>query len=212
MAASDTAYPGPDGKAPDGKPSLDGPQKADSKVPVDSTAKPDQPGKCTGAKECSDGLACTDDQCNGGKCANPIKGGHCLIGKKCYSTGQTHATCRICEPSKSKTSWTNRPSTVKCDDKVICSHNDRCQAGVCKGDAYTCGSLPCNTAKCNGKAPPPARCGLKPDTCMIGNKCQIADQVHPTDPCQACRPAVSTSAWSAANLATNTAASSTDAA
>jgi hypothetical protein len=82
-----------------------------------------------------------------------------------------------------------------CDDGIYCNGPDHCLGGVCMPlgtDACTADSLICTTTcveasqSCNV---------LQPGFCLIGGVCFVAGTLNPTNPCQECTPAASTSGW-----------------
>lgn len=85
---------------------------------------------------CSDELACTNDVCKGTLgCESTLKSGMCLIGGKCYSSGERHPTeqCKTCQPTVNPRDW-SIASGKFCDDGSACTTNDKCNSsGICIG-------------------------------------------------------------------------------
>ncbi|MBM4346088.1 MAG: hypothetical protein FJ100_22170, partial [Deltaproteobacteria bacterium] len=131
---------------------------------------------CTG-----DTLECTDETCDGaGKCGGAkVKGNACLIdvgGKPtCFGANlpiDPAAPCVICDPGNTKTA----PTTL--------SDNTACEAGA------PCLLGKCSKGVCQSKGPKPNTCYVEADS-----KCAQADEVDPKNPCQACAPQTSQTAW-----------------
>ena len=76
--------------------------------------------------------------------------------------------------SKNKLHWSNN-NALKCTDGNLCSRNDKCVNGVCRGTSFTCRS--CET--CDGSG-----CKIKPGFCVIEGTCYSNNQLRPGKPCQ----------------------------
>jgi len=86
---------------------------------------------------CSDGNACTrDDACQGGVCtgSNPVV---CTASDRCHVAG-------TCNPSTGACSNPPAQDGAACDDADVCTTNDTCQAGTCKGGAHNDADPACN--------------------------------------------------------------------
>ncbi len=110
---------------------------------------------CTGdAYSCDDNLACTADSCNGdGTCTFAQDANTCVIGGVCYDAGDTDATntCRVCDPTQSRFTWSSAQANSACDDGDDCTHSDTCTGGACFGTLYDCDDgIECTTDVCNG--------------------------------------------------------------
>ena len=76
-----------------------------------------QPWPCTQDSECKDPHDCTEDRCDGGKCTHTLSPDRCLIGLKCYKSGQFPPgpnNCQVCDADKSTNTWTVRPDGATC--------------------------------------------------------------------------------------------------
>ncbi len=145
-------------------------------------------GACLGQQTCDDGLTCTDDSCNEGAdtCANVIQPTSCLVAGVCYAEGALNPSnpCQRCIPSVSKTAFSNVPDgeAKSCDDNKVCTTNDRCQAGSCRGDAVVCD--PSLTTQCTtGRCVEPGGCFADPApknnlTCNDGLFCNTGERCN----------------------------------
>lgn len=133
-------------------------------------------GKCacgTASAPCAAGLDCVSGACKcvkGGQCT-----GCCASSATCLAPGSSQSTtqcgvggaaCKSCsQPSKGCTKGAcsasgkcqQVPATngTKCDDKLSCTHNDKCLMGTCKGSSYSCDDkLSCTKDTCTGSGPP----------------------------------------------------------
>jgi len=98
-------------------------------------------GECVAGDpvSCDDGLSCTDDGCvstgpTSFRCEQTPSAGRCVTDGVCRSEGDVdpERSCRICDPSQSRTGWT--PLEGACDDGDACTTGDTCRAGVCMGE------------------------------------------------------------------------------
>jgi len=136
-------------------------------------------GTCTGtAYACDDGKACTDDACDGvGGCVWTLQAGQCLVDGVCAADGTAPAgeTCIVCDVDGATDGWTEVSGA--CDDGDDCSENDRCQGGVCQGDALTCDDEePCTTDTCAREG----GCQFTPNAlpCEDDDACTVGDVCH----------------------------------
>lgn len=143
----------------------------------------DGAGLCFGATACpSDDNPCTADVCIGAECQAVAlaDGTACIAGRccngSCASTNTDEANCGSCGNS--------------------CGSGQSCVSGFCS----TCGSdeacddgLACTIDRCVGTCAN----SLMPDHCLIGGLCFMAGADNPSNVCQQCRPALSSTAWSA---------------
>ncbi len=122
-----------------------------------------------------DGLSCTSDVCSAGACKHTLSAGFCKISGKCYAQNSGHPTsdCLQCLPGKTNSAWS------KSKDGTTCS-----------ADTLSCTSDVCKAGKCSHL--------LKTKFCKISGSCYAAGAAHPSIQCNACNPALSTSAWTAA--------------
>jgi len=124
-------------------------------------------GKCTGvAVACDDGNVCTDDDCDvavscthlpgaavacddGDACtiAETCKGGACVPGKARSCDDSNACTADICDPVSACLHIVL--SGDACDDADVCSIDDICVQGACKGTPKDCADNdPCTSDPC----------------------------------------------------------------
>ena len=171
-------------------------------VSIDSSA-PDLGGTfdtgCKSSVECDDGHACTTDTCVMGSCKNTLDAKSCLIAGQCYSSGdlQPSNVCMKCNPTANNTSWTNNDGKA-CDDKIACTHTDKCFGGKCSGTSYTCSfGLSCATGICTGTGPAPGGCSftIQAGKCLIPRLCYSDGDKAPTTNCHKCDSTKNKMAW-----------------
>ncbi len=155
-------------------------------------------GSCVGLSyTCYDGKSCTTDTCKGdGTCSFPVNAGWCLIDSYCRPEFQQNPSnvCEICDPATNQSAWSGN-SGAPCNDFRLDTKNDACVDNVCVGTPYDCSDgLECTEDVCDGNGG--ASHSLLSGYCLIDNACYANNQVNPTDPCQRCSVAGSTSAWS----------------
>jgi Beta-propeller repeat len=157
-----------------------------------------KPDKYTGPCNCDDGLTCTDDICKaGGLCEFKAKAGFCAVGGKCYKDTDPHPSipCLLCDSNNSGNQWTSGDGTP-CDDQNLCTKDDTCVTGICKGSFYTCSdAVECTQDLCDGKGG--CTNPLKTDSCQIAGACYNSGDKDPSDKCNECDPTKSQSAWTA---------------
>lgn len=172
-----------------------------------------QAGVCTAGAPapCDDGVICTLDTCTatgstGYACAHTVAAGTCLISGTCYAGQATNPLdpCEQCKPGLTKTAWSNAPDGSSCDsDGNGCTENDACQAGVCApGPAVLCSDgKGCTNDLCTSTGAFAYTCThtLSSGKCLIFGGCYKAGDENPDNPCQACRPTLSTSSYSPKN-------------
>lgn len=142
--------------------------------------------------------------------------GQCLIGGTAYASGAPNplSSCSSCQPAVSTTTWT--PLT----DGTGCAAGKVCVTGACTaacsigGVVYASGApdpgnacrscqpassttawstLPNGAACGSGGACNGGTCG---PACLIGGTLYVAGASNPSEPCQSCQPALSTTSWS----------------
>ncbi len=153
-------------------------------------------GMCRGeARRCDDGRRCTDDFCDrsSGRCRAGLRIDNCFIDGRCWSDGDANPSngCEVCNPTSAGTTWSGRAT---CDDRNPCTLDDKCVAGVCTGNAYSCPTPGlCRAARCDGKG----GCIEEPmpDRCTIDGTCFAIGAPHPDDPCLQCDPDRSGESW-----------------
>lgn len=101
----------------------------------------------------------------------------CKIGGVCYGYGRINPgnPCQDCQKTR-ETVWTNN-NALSCSDGNLCTRNDKCVNGVCRGTPFTCRS--CET--CDG-----SNCQIKPGFCVIDGTCYTNGNLRPGKPCQQC--------------------------
>ncbi len=162
-------------------------------------------------QNCDDGLDCTEDICKSlGQCENLPKAGTCALRVisavgteiRCFKKDDLKPDdpCQICDPENNALKWSDK-NGGSCDDGDLCTKDDYCQAGVCKGTDYRqdcTDAISCTEDVCDGKG----GCGtpkLKADWCLIGGEC-FKDQVKDSTGCNICDAKTSQSAWTAVSL------------
>lgn len=172
---------------------------------------------CKPAEPCSpddspctdDGNLCTTDICKGGLCQHTLlaEGVGCGNGKVCSATGKCSDACGIggqlyaagatnptnacekCDPTNSPSAWTAAADGAPCADDGNSCTKDECAAGVCThpdlavGDSCGGGKVCDTSLTCN-------------PGCVIGGQFYKDAEVDPSNSCQSCDAAKSTSAWS----------------
>ncbi|GMV43126.1 MAG: hypothetical protein AMXMBFR64_48420 [Myxococcales bacterium] len=161
---------------------------------------------CVGTPySCNDNLTCTSDACNGsGGCTNTLIGGNCLIAGVCYANGAVNPSnsCQACITGTSTTAWSPRTG-VACTDGNACTYSDLCNSsGVCAGTGYSCNDgKACTTDSCNGAGG--CNYALQAGYCDIGNVCYTNGTSNPSNNCQQCATATSTTTWTAKSNGTS---------
>lgn len=163
----------------------------------DSKALTDSKGNACG---CDDRLDCTEDSCGtDGGCTHKPKPGFCVINSVCYADQQAHpaSPCVMCDWRRSTTGWTFA-SAGPCDDGNLCTKDDECVMGICRGKYYgsDCSDgVVCTEDVCDGKG----GCNHLPksDWCVIGGKCVYKETKDLTGACQECAPALNPTQWTA---------------
>ncbi|MBT9554954.1 MAG: hypothetical protein IV100_02945 [Myxococcales bacterium] len=151
-------------------------------------------------KACDDGLACTTDLCSAttGQCTATLQANACLIGGSCITAGALSpgSECQSCQPAVSTSVWSPRPNGTACTADAVACTAELCEGGACASkpndvacvDDDLCTADRCTASGCENT--------LASETCLIDGVCVAAGASHPTDPCRACLPATSTTAWS----------------
>ncbi|MFT5432184.1 MAG: hypothetical protein ACI9OJ_002882 [Myxococcota bacterium] len=156
-------------------------------------------GTCSGQPfSCNDGLTCTDNLCDGeGGCTEVLAASFCLIDGTCYADDapKPGQPCMTCKANNSPKAW-SAGSGNACNDGNVCTSNDICSAGSCGGTSYSCeDNNDCTIDVCSGDG----TCAYTQvaDSCLIAGQCIADGSAKPGEPCQACRPDVTKTAWSA---------------
>lgn len=104
----------------------------------------------------------------------------CYIDYKCYAHKSLSTNgCKKCNREVSRYSW-QLLSTTDCNDGSLCTKNDQCINGECKGTAYTCKSC----QYCDGSG-----CPTRIGQCYIQSKCYKLNDPNPASKqCQVCDP------------------------
>lgn len=165
-----------------------------------STSACNGAGVCVGDTSCNDGIACTQDTCTQAGCDNTqVAAGYCRISNVCWNNQAQHPSnvCQWCDPTSSKTAWSNRASNVSCSDGFFCTSGDHCNglgscvgggSGPC-GDAYACTNDVCNEASDSCTYP------LQTSKCLISGTCYTDGDAQSGFVCNECEPTASTSGW-----------------
>ena len=121
---------------------------------------------------CLNGLNCKQGSCQCVTGATSLCNGCCqnticyLLGasgqqtdKRCGAKGTTCQSCSDsnactydgCNKTTGACYHATQPPTISCDDKDMCTTNDKCVSGTCKGTAMDCSSVdgPCHDGVCN---------------------------------------------------------------
>jgi len=169
--------------------------------------------KC--AQFCNDGNPCTKDTCTNEVCSypaaasgtscsdgNPCNGAETCDGKgackagtpvTCSALDQCHAA-GVCDPGTGVCSNPTKADGTSCNDGNACTVGDVCKAGTCGGTTYSCDDgLACTTDACKGDGT--CTHTLAANNCLIGGACYASGGANPTNSCQQCTPATSTSNW-----------------
>lgn len=110
-------------------------------------------GQCLSARNpCDDGIACTADSCDEdlGGCVNDGIACPCGPGVPCGDGNPCNGeeTCDLA--TYTCVSGTPLAENVPCDDKLVCTVDDRCRNQECKGVARDCSDdLPCSVDSCS---------------------------------------------------------------
>ncbi|MFT7580266.1 MAG: hypothetical protein ACI9MR_001935 [Myxococcota bacterium] len=152
-------------------------------------------GVCQGSTvDCSDGNACTTDTCDGALgCANTPNtltcddGDGCTGGDRCGSGACNGVTivcddgnpCSVdsCDPNTGACTVVNAQNALACDDGSACTVLDRCQMGVCTGDAAQCDDAnPCTNDNCDPLQGCRNAAVANNTPCSDNNACTAGDQ------------------------------------
>jgi len=160
-----------------------------------------QDGVCGGgiSRDCTDDLPCTEDYCLGGTCRHGVAQGWCAIQGTCFLQGALDPgnPCNLCAPDQDALRWTYQDQ-APCDDGFACTLGDRCTAGSCQGEPYSCDdALTCTADTCDGQG----GClhEVQPGFCRIGNRCLVDQEASPDTPCLVCDSGVHREAWTPRN-------------
>ena len=101
----------------------------------------------------------------------------CKIGGGCFRYGAVNPNnqCQECQKSY-ETAWRYN-NALSCSDNNLCTRNDRCVYGTCRGTPFKC--LVCES--CNGES-----CTVNLGFCVNDGKCYCNGHLRPGNPCQEC--------------------------
>ena len=147
---------------------------------LDCDGKECGPDGCGGdCGEC-EGTNCTSDWCgNDGKCWSEIDNFSCVIEETCVPSGALKPgnDCQACDPSESKTDWSNKEDGIDCGQNKACQAGDctcvgpACNSGCCDA-GQVCNGETCCTPNCDGKDCGGDGCGGSCGWCMVcGEEC-----------------------------------------
>ena len=140
----------------------------------------------------------------------------CWVDGTCVPNGTAHPDdpCLACDRAWAAASW-SPVSGMVCDDGNFCTVDDTCANGLCAGVSRDCSDgVDCNGEETcdesideclagSNQCPAGQVCDAETDGCVSTcNGCSIDDVCYadgessPTDPCQVCHPASSTTTWS----------------
>ena len=173
--------------------------------------------------DCDDKLDCTTDKCMGlGLCKNTPTVGFCKVQyktgtddggvpvtePKCVAVGtrKPDDPCMGCSPTSSDGGVSNNTKWMpvsggSCDDKDLCTKDDTCVGGVCKGTSFSklcADTYGCTDTICDGKG----GCGspanvLRTGWCIVDSTCYKDGGKKPDGSCYECDSKKSTSTWTA---------------
>jgi len=115
----------------------------------------------------------------------------------CFKKGDRSPTdqCEVCNPATGDDSGTGGNSKKwspanggSCDDGNLCTKNDYCQYGTCKGSSFSsqCSDgYGCTQDLCDGKGGCLGN-PMKPGFCLINATCYKDGQMHPSGSCSSC--------------------------
>jgi hypothetical protein len=161
-----------------------------------------------------DGTSCgTGSFCHGGAC-----GAGCYIASTYYATNAPDPlnSCQTCVPATNTTAWTVRSDGASCGSGLVCG-GGTCGAGCFINSTYypSAAANPSNqcqtcvpatsTTTWTTSQPEGTSCeagsvchsGSCTPGCFIASKYYASSAANPSNPCQACAPATSTTTWTA---------------
>jgi len=139
-----------------------------------------QAGACAGTPyTCTPPGSCVTSTCDGrGGCLDKILANYCFIQGVCHDSGAEKPgfPCLYCNPTVSKTSWTQRPKDTPCSDGDACTAGDRCVDGSCQplGPTNCDDGNVCTDDSCI--SPTGCRHQNNSNLCSDGNACTVNDQ------------------------------------
>ena len=164
---------------------------------------------CDDHNQCTKGDKCVSGVCKGQnvcECSNDIdckakgfdlcKGPVYCIERRCVQDDShpvecsTDLVCKVskCNPETGKCEIEDAPDKTECNDDNICTADDWCEKGVCKGHRSACDDgLGCTKDLCDINT---GACQHVPvaDTCVIKGACYEPNDVDPDNPCRFCNP------------------------
>jgi len=141
-----------------------------------------------------------DGVCRGGQCIPQLVPDTCLIGEKCYNSGEKalESSCQECIPEETPLGWSNAPNSEYCEYETC--EQGICNDGVCTvdaGDRATCMVGYCS-GTCEGAAT--LTCELVEEMkCVIEGVCYPDQMEDPDDNCRFCNANTDTEAWTSKN-------------
>ena len=161
--------------------------------------KCDDGNKCTQKDICVDGVCkgmintceCTkNSDCKAFEDGNLCNGTLVCQDNKCVVDPKTVVKCpgvdaqcqkNVCNPKTGKCELKNLPDGTLCDDHNICTPQDRCEQGKCRGEGYiVCDDNdPCTLDSCD----PQKGCQHKIDSSLFGTLCDDKDDCTAHDVC-----------------------------
>jgi hypothetical protein len=154
-------------------------------------------GELETGEACDDGNRVQCDVCNN-SCQAGVPG--CFNGTTCVATGAVSG-CTQCDaatpagPSGEKPT-TPRPAGTACDDGLFCTLAGSCDAaGTCVSPPNTCDdSVVCTFDSCD-ESTDTCLHPVADQSCLIGGSCYLNGQANPTNICEVCAAATSSTAW-----------------
>jgi hypothetical protein len=161
----------------------------------------------TKLQDCDDGLSCTADRCGAmGECFHDPQDGMCallvkdpqggLSEMKCFSANEDSPDdpCKVCDPTQENSQW-SRANGGSCDDGKLCTKDDTCRDGICKGTYYgdACSDhLDCTDEVCDGLGG--CTHTFRVDYCYIDQVC-VKDQLPDLTGCKICDATRDSKSW-----------------
>ncbi len=148
--------------------------------------------------------------------AAPDAPAFCVIGGSSYPGGTVNPSdaCQVCDPSKSTSAWSSAPDGKSCASGEVCS-SGTCGPGCFISGTYYAASAPNPANPCQGCVPATSttswtslatgtacgagevcNAGACQTGCYIGGMFYASGAANPSNACQSCQPATSTTAWS----------------
>lgn len=127
--------------------------------------------------------------------------GGCLIDGECQPVGTREPgnPCRECDPARNRVAWSNVGASP-CDDGDLCTKEDGCVDGKCRGQAYTCvdDGKACTLEACTAGGT--CATTIAPGQCFLDGRCVADGERKDASGCLRCDAA--TNQWVAVQAGT----------